>query len=183
MFRLKGIACTDSSEGRSAPTRFRSNSVPIPKIEVTLYSDDNTHDSPSNQGGSSNKTKDPNDTNIEMDIPEICIEDNDDDVFPVKGRNNLSTSASTDESPHHIRSISMREGLKKKRKSIIHSIEHTKLKNFKSFVESKILSKSSMDMEKSEAEEASTISSGKLGLTRKRTCEGRFHASVSTLQI
>ena len=39
----------------------------------------------------------------------------------------------------------MREGLKKKRKSIIHSIEQTNVKNFKSFVRSKILSKSNIN--------------------------------------
>merc|ERR1712038_193711 len=67
----------------------------------------------------------------------------------------------------------MREGLKKKRKSIIHTIHaDTKWKNFKSIVESKIMSKSNMALE-SEELEATT----KQGLIRKRTCEGRFHGS------
>ena len=163
--RLKGIACTDSNEGRSAPTRFRSNSVPIPKIEVTICGDESVNDS--------NKTnKVPNGINIDGGVPEICIEDGDDDVFGKSGRADLSASNSPDAvSPFHGRSISMREGLKKKRNSIFHA---SGFKNFKSIVESKILSKSNMALESEESE-----STSKQGLARKRTCEGRFHASVT----
>ena len=167
--RLKGIACTDGSEERSVATRFRSNSVPIPKIEVTICGDESANDS--------NKTvKGSNDTNIDGGVPAICIQDEDDEVFK-KDTTNLSASNSPDGGlHHHIRSISMRENLKNKRKSIIHgAIEHTKWKHFKSIVESKIMSKSNIDLE---SEEETT---GKQGLRRKRTCEGRFHGSVSNV--
>ena len=108
---------------------------------------------------------------MDAGVPEICIEDGDDDVFGKSGRGNLSASNSPDGvSPFHTRSISMREGLKKKRNSIFHT---QGFKNFKSIVESKILSKSNMALESEESE-----STSKQGLTRKRTCEGRF-ASVS----
>ena len=170
--RLKGIACTDSSEGRSAPTRFRSNSVPIPKIEVTICGDEAANDA--------NKTiKETNEFSKDNGVPEICIEDEDDEVFGKGGSANLSGSNSPDgSSRHHIRSISMREGLKKKRKSIIHTIHaDTKWKNFKSIVESKIMSKSNMALESEELETTT-----KQGLIRKRTCEGRFHGSVSNVQ-
>ena len=120
-----------------------------------------------NQRGINTKPKDH--TAFEAQIPEICIEPEDDDVFHKTGNKNLSASEG---SPHHIRSASMREGLKKKRKSIIHSIEQTNVKNFKSFVRSKILSKSNMALE---FEEDST---GKLTLARKSTCEGRYASSV-----
>ena len=168
-FRLKGIACSENGEGRSAPTRFRSNSVPIPKIEVTIYNEEETVNSSNEttQRGINAKPKDH--TTLEAKIPEICIEPEDDDVFHKTGNKNLSA---LDGSPHHIRSASMREGLKKKRKSIIHSIEQTNVKNFKSFVRSKILSKSNMALE---FEEDSTE---KLKLARKSTCEGRYASSV-----
>ena len=144
--------------------------MPIPKIEVTICGDESTTDS--------NKiTKVPNGIN-DAGVPEICIEDGDDDVFSKSGRSNLSASNSPDGGSHvHMRSISMREGLKKKRNSIFHNFEHSNFKgfkNFKSIVESKILSKSNMGLESEESD-----STSKLGLTRKRTCEGRFHGSVS----
>ena len=174
LFRLKGIACTDNSEERSAPTRFRSNSVPIPKIEVTLYNDENVSEATANvSGGLSTKTNDQSNTIFDVDIPEICIEGGD-EVFQSNGQINMSA----EDSLNHIRSSSMRDGLKKKRKSIIHSIEHTNVKNFKTFVRSKILSKSNMALEfENEHTE-------RLGLTRKRTCEGRFQSdSVSINRI
>ena len=169
MFRLKGIACTENGEGRSAPTRFRSNSVPIPKIEVTIYNEEETVNTSNETSQRGINTKPKDHTAVEAKIPEICIEPEDDDVFHKTGNKNLSA---LEGSPHHIRSASMREGLKKKRKSIIHSIEQTNVKNFKNFVRSKILSKSNMALD---FEEDST---GKLTLARKSTCEGRYASSV-----
>ena len=140
LFRLKGIACADNGDGRNAPARFRSNSVPIPKIEVTLYNDDSANDASFNEGGLD--TKDQNCPSTE--IPEICIVG---EASNKKGSTNLSATGHMVDSPHHIRSSSLRDGLRKKRKSIIQTIEHTKLKNFKSFVESKILSKSNLTLQ------------------------------------
>ena len=90
--------------------------MPIPKIEVTICGDESANDS--------NKTiKETNEFSKENGVPEICIEDEDDEVFGKGGAANLSGSNSPDgSSRHHIRSISMREGLKKKRKSTIHTI-------------------------------------------------------------
>ena len=102
------------------PTRFRSNSVPMPKIEVTLH-DDNDKANGADGGGDEDKTANGGGSS--------------EDVLTT-----VAASETAAEAHKRTKSLSMRHGHRKK--SIMGNLEVSKLKNFKSFVESKILSKS-----------------------------------------
>ena len=97
-----------------------------------------------------------------------------------------------------MRASSLREGLKKRKRSIIQTIEQAKLKNFKSFVESKILSRSNLELAMEEESAETNDSTPSLGTTiavnasslsnqqatnqikRKSMYAGTLHGSVST---
>jgi len=119
-FRLKDALCTSqdlagSDDEEPAAPRKRSNSMPIPQIEVTSCNTgatDNAEDGKAKKNGLT-----------------ANVGDDDDDVM------------SAAESAFHARATSL--GGKRRKKSIIgQGLEVTRLKHFKSFVESKILSKS-----------------------------------------
>ena len=131
---------------------------------------------------------------IQGDIPDICVEG--ENSVPPKSPRKLSILAG--DSPHHMRASSLREGLKKRKRSIIQTIEQAKLKNFKSFVESKILSRSNLELAMEEESAETNDSTPSLGTTiavnasslsnqqatnqikRKSMYAGTLHGSVST---
>lgn len=101
--------------------------MPVPKIEVTFYhSDEDNKGTARTQGNS------------------LTVGDDREHVRRFKrGRHREELLSSED--GHHMRTISL--GNKRRKKSLISGLEVTKLKNFKNFVESRILLKSDRNLD------------------------------------
>ena len=136
---MKGITSTLTAQA-NIPTRFRSNSVPIPKIEVTLH------------------------------------EDKKDDKDEQDERKRKRQERLASDEGHHVRTTSL--CMKRRKKSIISGLEVTKLKNFKSFVESKILSKSDRNLEQEPKEQEDEVSAD----TANKEC-GRQASRSSMVEV
>ena len=127
-----GVLSDDDSDDLSAPRR-RSNSVPVPKIEVTVFNDDDEHDvdkaAVATQGSTGGGYGGGYGLNAES-------RGESSGGFHTRARS-LGGKGSGGEST----------GGGRRKKSIIgQGLDVTKLKHFKSFVESKIMSKSDRNL-------------------------------------
>ena len=124
--RNQGSGLTSSES--NGQQRKRSNSMPIPKIEVTMHG---------NNGAPSKETKEKEED--EEDLEKGLSDDN--------------------SLMRRVRATSL--GAKRRKKSLIGAgLEVTKFKHFKSFVESKILSKSDRSLENDDDNSGSGGTSG-----------------------
>ena len=140
------------------PTRFRSNSVPMPKIEVTLHDDNDKANGA--DGGDEDKTA--NGVGSSEDVLITVV-----------------ASEAAAEAHKRTKSLSMRHGHRKK--SIMGNLEVSKLKNFKSFVESKILSKSDRSLAENESGGGGGGSRGDDSIIEKASLSDR-RASRTSMQ-
>ena len=91
-------------------------------------------------------------------------------------------SAPDGDGTHQARTSSVKDGIKKRKRSIMHGLEKPlKLRSFKNFVESKILSKSNLALELEEettTEAAFAVKGGSRTLSNREN-KRRMHGSVS----
>ena len=91
-------------------------------------------------------------------------------------------SAPDGDGTHQARTSSVKDGIKKRKRSIMHGLEKPlKLRSFKNFVESKILSKSNLALELDEetTTEAAFAVKGRSRTLSNRENRRRMHGSVS----
>ncbi|XP_050510714.1 protein unc-80 homolog isoform X5 [Diabrotica virgifera virgifera] len=147
--RLRDI--NDESVGQQQP-RKRSNSLPIPKIEVSLY-----------QSNDSRKGENGNKDFIEVPEPrDVSLLT---DAFPESPFYNQSKS----EESLHKRSSSEKIGKKRK-----------KISDLKTFVETKLLSKSDKALEKIGQEEQRPLGKSSVGSRRMLNVLQEYHRSLDT---